>query len=148
MNFVVTDTIETRSDDPNLIGYRVYLDFTKYVLYYDKDQLREVYLMSRYPKYFMSCRTDMETVSHYYIIDILDEKSIIKRYENGKHNRTYTIENDEITTCIVDGVQRVYTLIRECPNVDENKLYDDLVTFLKKFNDLDMDKLFVPKEPI
>ncbi len=149
-NFVVTNSIETRSDNQDLIGYRVYLDFKKYVLYYDKDQLREVYFMSRYPKYFMSCRTDMKTVSHYYILETKDNgvESIIKRYENGIHDRTYIEESPNITTCVVDGIKRIYTFRHEPVTVDSNKLYIDLVTFLEQFDALGMSKLFSPKEPV
>jgi hypothetical protein len=69
---------------------------------YEGEKLREVYFMRRFPKYFMSCRTDFVTISHYYITDA---KTII-RYENGILNRVYHRE-DKNTTYFIDNEKMV-----------------------------------------
>ena len=144
MNFRVDDYFETRNDNPNLRSYRVFLNNNTYLLYYDKDQLREVYFMSVYPNYFMGVRADLKTISHYYIKDGGD---FINRYENGVHDRTYRVLNKEITTCVVDGKERIYTAQYRPVTVNEQKLYVDLTQFLKKFRLAGMTSLFSPKEP-
>lgn len=139
---------ETRSDNPDLRGYTIYLDDKKYIMYYEKDLLREVYFISNFKDYFMSCRTDFKTISHYYIVHKSGENSIIKRYENGVHNRTYTIESSNITTCFVDGIKRVYSAgWYEGDEFLRNKLHTDLVSFLTQFTALGLDKLASPQEP-
>lgn len=146
MNFIATTWVETRSDNSDLKGYKVYLDNKIYVLYYDKNTLREVYFMSEYPRYFMSCRTDMKTISHYFY-DATGK--IIKRYENGQPNRTYTIINSRLTTCNYAGVERRYE--SQHINLDQafqDKLYNDLVNFLDQFISLGLTELFSPKELI
>lgn len=150
MSFVVLPEFETRSDSADLIGYKVSLAGKAYMLYYDKDQLKEVYF-SFSPTYFMSCRTDMKTVSHYYYTGAVSDtgSDILKRYENGIMNRIY-LDNRAtgISTCIVDGIERIYTTTYGKVNVNQAKLYDDLVNFLVKFNSLGLYKLFSPKEPV
>lgn len=91
--------------------------------------------MARFKNYFMSCRPDMKTISHYYIINKGNgEKSLIKRYENGIHNRTYTIESRGVTTCIVNGIKIVYTVHSGVVITNHTKFYNDLLNFLDKFN--------------
>ena len=149
MSFTVDNRIELRSDNADLCGYKVFLDDKIYVLYYDKDRLREVYFMARFDNYFMSCRTDMKTVSHYYIMNEgADGKSFIKRYENGIHDRTYLVERYDIVTCVIDGVKRAYTLKQGPGKHEHRKLYSDLVSFLEQFNSLGLFKLFSPQEPV
>lgn len=148
MNFVVRPEFETRNDNVNLIGYKVSLAGKAYMLYYDKKQLREVYFYIS-PEYFMSCRSDMKTISHYYTTSTAAGSDIVKRYENGILNRVYEDNRATgISTCIVDGIERVYTTTYGEVNVNQAKLYDDLVDFLVKFSSLGLYKHFSPKEPV
>lgn len=143
MEFVVRDYVETRSDNADLIGYFVYFGNKSYIIYYDKDQLREVYFIARYKNYFMSSRADLKTISHYYITD-----KVVKRYENGIHNQTYYLIDKNTATCSKDGVEIVYKANFEKANVDKDKLYKDLTAFLVKFNTFGMYELFSPNEPM
>lgn len=141
MDFEVENFVETRSDNPNLAGCKVHLDGFIYFLYYDKETLREVYLMGRYPKYYMSCRADMTTVSHYYI-----EGDKIKRYENGVLNQIYTMYSPIITLCEKNGEEVIYKVQRGTYLFTPQKLYDDLIKFLQDFNEKEMYNLFIPQE--
>ena len=144
MKFFVYKLIETRSDNHNLKGYRLSLDDKIYVVYYDNTILREVYFINYFSNYFMSCRSDMTTISHYYI-----KGKLIKRYENSIHNQTYVMVNDDITTCMVGGKKRVYKVSRKnYPDISSDKLYSDLTRFLEDFNSLGLAKNFMPQEPI
>lgn len=148
MIFQVEDRYELRSDNPNFCGYRVSLDTKIYILYYDKDQLREVYFIDWFKNYFMSCRTDFKTISHYYIEYFephCKALGCIKRYEQGVHNQIYLMESCSVTSCTVNGIPRVYTVINETPKVDQNKLKVDLLAFLKQFYNLGLDKQFSPE---
>lgn len=145
MSFVVLPEFETRSDNADLIGYKVSLAGKAYMLYYDKDQLKEVYF-SFSPTYFMSCRTDLRTISHYYTTA---DGRIVKRYEDGLINRIYYDNRAAgISTCTVDGIERIYTTTYGKVNVNQAKLYDDLVNFLVEFNSLGLYKFFSPQEPV
>ena len=142
-SFVVQDKVETRNDNPELRLYRVFLDHYKYILCYEKDQLKEVYFMNRFKNYFMSCRTDFKTISHYYV-----SIPYIKRYEQGVCNRIYTMKSATTTTCQVDNIERVYTLFNRTVDVNLiNKFYTDLTTFLIQFYALELDQQFFPKQP-
>ena len=145
MNFIATTWVETRSDNSALKGYKVYLDNKKYILYYDKNNLREVYFMSEYPRYFMSCRADMKSISHYFYDTT---GNVVKRYEDGQQNRTYTIISPQLTTCNYCGVERRYETRHINLDTDfQEKLYNDLVNFLNQFTSLGLTKLFSPNEP-
>lgn len=155
MDFIFLEWHETRSDNPDLHGYKVHLDGQQYILYYNKDQLREVYFLGRFKNYFMSCRTDFKTISHYYIENIKKPghttdgtTGYIRRYEQGTHDRTYVIKGSAVTMCTINNTLRVYTATNNVPKVDRNKVYTDLLAFLAKFYALGLDKLFAPQEPI
>ena len=144
MKFFVYKLIETRSDNHNLKGYRISLDDKIYVVYYDNTALREVYFINYFSNYFMSCRSDMTTISHYYI-----KGKLIKRYENNIHNQTYVMVNDDITTCMVADKKKVYKVSRKnYPDISSDKLYSDLTRFLQEFNSLGLSKNFMPQEPV
>lgn len=148
INFKVDNLIERRNDNPDLLAYRVHLDDKQYVMYYDKDELKEVYFVNRFKNYFMSCRSDMKTISHYYIDKTNPDNKVMRRYENGVHNRTYLMKTSRLITCTVDGQERIYTTTEETVTVDPQKFYSDLIFFLKKFNTLKLYELFTPNEPI
>jgi hypothetical protein len=151
MNFVLTNHVETRSDNPNLKGYRVYLGNKKYIMYYNKDILHEVYFMSEFPKYFMSCRVDLNTVSHYYYQDIPNSNYfLIKRYEKGILNRTYIVVSNNLTVSYLrmDDTERLYKTT--CENLSNElavNVQNDLLNFLEQFNKLNLYNLFSPQEP-
>ncbi len=137
--FKVYDIIERRNDNPDLLGYAVNLNNKNYVVYLNKHDLKEVYFLLS-SSYFMSCREDMKTISHYYIKD-----GIIKRYENGKLNRTYHTEKNVIW-CYNNDKKIIYTSGEE--KVENKKeIYNYLIKFLKKFNKNKLYKLFSPEEP-
>ena len=144
----VYPTIEYRSDNPNLKGYRVYYNKRGYLLYYLNDTLREVYFFGfENPDYFMSCRTDMKTISHYF--NSKDHR-FIKRYEEGKLNRVYRDENNGTVWYEENGkrvVYQLYDLTESLPEL-KNKLYKDLTEFLDKFYAMKLDELFNPIEPL
>ena len=141
MHFSVENYIETRSDNPNLSGYAVHLGNSTYIMYYDRNRLREVYFLSEFPNYFMSSRADMKTISHYYI-----DGNQIRRYENGVLNQVYTT-SPLYTTCIKNGKKVVYIVNYGKKNFSKQKLYEDLTNFLRVFNEKEMYKLFSPQEP-
>lgn len=121
------------------------------MMYYDKDILREVYFVSEFSNYFMSCRVDMSIVSHYYIKKIPDTYYLlIKRYENNIYNRSYVVINGSLAVSYsrVDSVERIYTsrTIELSPDFG-TKLQEDLLIFLTKFNKLGLSTLFSPQEP-
>lgn len=150
MAFALFKQFELRSDNPNLLGLTVRLDDQVYSLCYEKDQLREVYFMSVFKNYFMSCRSDFKTISHYYTLPVqnpIRTNHIIKRYENGICNRVYLCKGRE-TVSTTDGSKRVYTLYYETPSIEVNKVYADLVIFLTRFKQLGLDQLFSPEEPL
>ncbi len=144
MEFIVRNKIETRTDNPNLREYQVRLNGSVYIMCYEGEKLREVYFMLRFPKYFMSCRTDFVTISHYYITD---SKTII-RYENGILNRTY--HRDKSTTYYVDNGKKVKYILHD--NIQHslhktNQLHQDLTTFLQEFYSRKLDTQFCPLPP-
>lgn len=144
--FWAQDYYEVRNDDPNLVLYSVVLANKRYILCYDKDQLREVYFMKPLGnrKYFMSCRADFSIVSHYYI-----SLPYILRYEAGKLNRTYTMRSPTVTVCQVGDTERVYTLLTKHVAEDlKEKFYIDLTTFLAEFNKRGFNTLFSPVRPL
>lgn len=51
----------------------------------------------------MSCRNDMQTISHYYIDKTDPNNKVMRRYENGKLNRIYKVITNRYITCTVDG---------------------------------------------
>lgn len=142
MFFGVENFIETRSDNPNLSGYKVYLGNATYMMYYDRKLLREVYFLSGFPNYFMSSRTDMKTISHYYI-----DGNQIRRYENGVLNQIYTVFPPMYTICVKNGKEVVYKVNYGKKKFSKQKLYEDLTNFLHIFNEKEMYKLFAPQEP-
>jgi murein tripeptide amidase MpaA len=119
-------------------------------MYYDKDTLREVYFLSEFSNYFMSCRTDMSTISHYYIKKIPDSYYfLIKRYENNIYNRAYVIINNNLTASYsrVDSVERIYKSYPAELSLDlSKKIQGDLLMFLSKFNKFGLSDLFSPQE--
>lgn len=143
--FFIENKAEIRSDNSDMIGYRVHWNEMIYVMYYDKDDLREVYFIDFFPCYFMSCRTDFQTISHYYIYD-----NFIKRYENGALNRFYLIVNTDTLMCYKNKnkdrviYQRVETPLRH----EVQKIKNDLLSFLRTFDKKNFYQLFSPKEPI
>ena len=148
INFKVDNLIERRNDNPDLLAYRVHLDDKQYVMCYDKDELKEVYFINRFKNYFMSCRSDMKTISHYYIDKTNPDNKVMRRYENGVHNRTYLMKTSRLITCTVDGQERIYTTTEETITIDPQKFYNDLTVFLSKFNTLKLYELFAPNELI
>ena len=147
--FFVDSCYGLRSDSPNTIEYCVFLGFFpqahRYILSYEGDSLKEVYFTERFTNYFMSCRTDFKTISHYYT-----SKPYIKRYENGVCNRIYTFKSKGTVVCSVNGVMRKYTTHnRQKPLTDDfvKKLYLDLTNFLATFNNLGLNRFFLPTEP-
>ena len=144
-NFFVDDYCEFQTDRPEFKTYRVRLDKKWYNLCYEKDTLREVYfnLSATNQTYVLSCRTDMKTISHYYV-----SGNLVKRYENGQCNRVYTIVNKEVIMCRVGNSNRVYRIRYASTDVDETKLYTDLTLFLEEFTRLNLFDLASPQEPI
>ena len=140
-DIVVKNWKERRSDNADLTGYCVYLKDKKFIMYYDKDTLREVYFMYFFPKYCMSCRTDMKTISHYY-----SEADIIKRYENGIHNKTYYYIDRNTASCIKNNKEVLYIADYNNNHSMEPKLRHDLINFLSQFYDLKLYEHFTPKE--
>ena len=147
MDFTVYDYVETRSDNSDLKGYIVRLDDKKYILYYDKDLLREVYFIGHFRNYFMSCRVDMKTISHYYMYKDNPTNKFIKRYENGKCNRIYKIQSSNVITSVVQKQERVYVVNSQKPAIDQTTLYNDLIKFLDEFYAAHLNNLFLPNEP-
>lgn len=144
-NFFVDDYYEVQTDRPEFKTYRVRLDNNWYNLCYEGNNLREVYfnLSPTNQTYVFSCRTDMKTVSHYYV-----HGNSVKRYENGECNRSYTIVNKEVIVCKTDNLTRIYRIRYVRVPVDETKLYNDLVAFLDEFSRLGLNKLYSPQEPL
>ena len=146
-DFSVDNLIEVRSDNPSLKGYRVHLNNKTYVLYYENDLLREVYFMSLFDDYFMSCRTDMKTISHYY----RKSHGVIRRYENGEYNRSYYTTAGFAFYYKHSQQGRIKVTYRTLDNIKINnadQLLIDLSGFLQEFNERKMYRLFSPKEPI
>ena len=147
MAFRVLNYHETRDDDPNLHGYKVIYNGQDYELFYDKESLREVYFLSHFYHYFMSCRVDFTTISHYYTNNYTpDGVQYIKRYENGVNDQNYYLGP---CTCYCDSKTnpRTYTACLDPIEVNVKKLRNDLITFLDKFYALGLDKHFCPEEP-
>ena len=147
-NFEVADLIERRNDNPDILTYKVYLDDNEYVISYDKDKLKEVYFVRNFENYFMSCTSDMKTISHYYIHKEDPENKFMNRYENGKLNRVYKVITNRYITCVVDGFERIYITEEEIPEIQPEKCYNDLKDFLDKFNKLKLYEQFSPNELI
>lgn len=139
--FEVLDAIEHRSDDEKYAGYGGKLNNQSFLIYYYGDQVKEVYLGD--DRYFMSCRPDMKTISHYY-----NDGKIIKRYENGVLNRIY-YQKDNDTWYVENNKKVVYHLDMNVKVSDhmKNKIYKDFTQFLEKFNQLKLYELFQPQEP-
>ena len=144
VNFKISNSIERRSDNSNLAGYKVSLNNKHYIVYYDGNELREVYFMFYSREYFMSCRPDMKTIHHYYVV-----KNTIKRYENGVLNQVYLIKDKGEIVCMKDNqlvTYKQYYGIEHSPETQE-KIYNDLVNFIDKFNSLELNHLFSPERP-
>lgn len=146
-NFQISDIAESRSDNRDLIGYRVTLDNKNYVLYYSADILKEVYFMSDGTDvddiiYNMSVRTDMKTISHYYYHKSL---GVINRYENNESNQLYYIDSSNHSIwCMKGDEKRVYTLHKITNFPNRERLYNDLMTFLAEFNRLNLKEQMKP----
>ena len=96
----------------------------------------------------MSCRNDMQTISHYYIDKTDPNNKVMRRYENGIHNRTYFIKTNRLITCTVDGQERIYiSKTEDVSNLDPIKFQNDLIEFLTQFNTLKLYDEFSPDEP-
>jgi hypothetical protein len=150
MDFKIIKWHETRNDNPDLHGYKVHLADYGYIMYYDKEQLREVYFLDRAPNYFMSCRVDFKTISHYYMESIknpIRTTGYIRRYEHGKLDRTYLVKGPAVTMCTIGDTRRIYTATTDISNVNPEKLKADLEVFLDTFYELGLDKYFSPEEP-
>lgn len=130
MNFYVYNIVEYRSDDPTWIMWRVrHTDGKDYLMAYDKEGLKEVYFVGEgIPNYFMSCRAkNLRHISHYYVDN---EKSEVRRFENGYHNRTVYDKHNGIMFCATHTyAQKPITTEK----VDPAKLHKDLVEFLDRF---------------
>jgi hypothetical protein len=111
-------------------------------MYYYKNTLREVYFMRFFPKYFMSCRTDMKTISHYYY----SGTDIIRRYENGIHNQTYYSIDRNTVSCIKNNKKVLYITDYDSNHNMGSKLCHDLISFLSQFYNLKLYEHFTPKE--
>ena len=144
IDFMAENLVEHRSDNPNSIYYWVILEDKNYCMAYENDKLKEVYIMDYPHNYFMSCRIDMKTISHYYAIN---NGSEILRYEEGKLNRVYTMKDRYTTIFERDGVKVIYKKIEFDVQNKKEQLYNDLIKFLKKFNELKLFKLFQPNKP-
>lgn len=141
MDFKVDNLVETHNQGPYK-AYRVRMDGNVYVVAYDGEHIKEVYFMFYKQKYFMSCRSDMKTISHYYI-----DGDIIRRYEEGILNREYFILDDNTGICYVNNEKRIYSTQRGVTIENPNKIQVDLLQFLEKFNSLALSQFFNPQEP-
>lgn len=128
--FKVYNIIEYRSDIPLWAMFRVnHTDGKDYLMAYDKDGLREVYFVGEgIPNYFMSCRArDLTQISHYYVDRMHNE---VRRYENGKHNRTIYDERNGIMWCR----SHIYKQVAyDSSTVNAKSLHKDLEEFLNRF---------------
>lgn len=143
MNFIIQHRIETRSDNPNIRYYYLKYNNNYYTICYDGEKLREVYFCFYDKSYSMSCRTDMKTISHYYINKELGK---IRRYEYGSCNRTYTQVSFEQIFYEENGKRVDYIATRQEPK-NQDKIKKDLLDFLVNFNQLKLYELFQPNEP-
>ena len=93
--FKVYPLLEVKSSDPEWSLWRVnHIDGKDYLLGYVGNDLVEVYFVGEgYDDYFMSCRTDMKTISHYAVDN---RYKVVRRYENGVRNRIYHDDEDGI----------------------------------------------------
>lgn len=143
---IVENCIEHRNDDPKLSIYWCHLDGKTYAISYYDNKVKEVYFMDYLYAYFMSCRVDMETISHYYMINTPNEKTTICRYENGVMNRVYTADDNYTTWYCENNKKIIYKRVPyEVPN--KQQIYNDLVAFLDKFNKLGLYKHFHRERP-
>lgn len=148
IDFRLDNLVERRNDTSDIITYRTYLNGKCYVMSYDKDKLKEVYFVRQFKNYFMSCRNDMQTISHYYIDKTDPNNKVMRRYENGKLNRIYKVITNRYITCTVDGQERIYiSKTEDVSNLDPVKFQNDLTEFLTQFNTLKLYNEFSPNEP-
>lgn len=150
MSFILDPWVETRSDNLNLRGYKGILDGKRYILYYDKTKLREVYFVGLFPNYFMSCRSDFTAISHYY--EHLSKKfsnSYINRYDNQKLTKVYyyAFEHVLYSPATETDPVRYYRYQHTKPELNPEAVEADLRRFLVEFYNLGLDKHFCPEEP-
>ena len=116
------------------MNFKVSLDDRAYILCYKGVHLREVYFMDLDKSYFFSCRTDMSTMSHYY-----RGNKVIRRYEQGKHNRNYFILSPSKVVCYKkndsckEDIKVEYITYKNITITNTQKLKKDLESFLKNF---------------
>jgi hypothetical protein len=140
--FIVSDLVDRKNIDKNYSAYKVLYNSKPYILRYDKDILQEVYFLGEYKHYWMSCRLDMKTISHYYIYD-----NYIKRYESGLMNRIYHLKGPNDIYYIENNKTVEYHAEKMSVHpISNQKLQSDLITFLANFNQLGLNSLFTPNE--
>lgn len=140
--FKVYPLVEVKSSDPEWSLWRVnHVDGKDYLLGYRGNDLVEVYFVGEGSlDYFMSCRTDMKTISHYFV----DRRcNVVRRYEHGVRNRVYHDERNGIMWYEENGKRVEYKQALTYKLPDWQILYRDLEKFLEEFKKLGL-KLVKP----
>lgn len=141
---VSLNAVERRSDSHDYIGYSVTYQDKMYIIYYYKKEIKEVYFFDKEHsgKYFMSCRPDMRTISHYYYLN----QYTIARYENGYLNRLY-YQQGQAMYYEDHGKKIWYSHKFPTEPIDTVKVLTDLIHFLEDFHSQGLDKEFGKPKP-